>query len=304
MPQCQDHAAHHSVMIMILEVPFQDGRRETLRLCPSRTEAPHDHFVALRPRSINDAGPINAKGCRDHPRLSTIRDNWQLGDTRTRMIMKSSTSKKLLPSMLHATPAEVAAFRARLRDGCSGPEVHEATPEEVSAYRRHLADLPDDDDEAYRAFLRDVPDDDKPPTEIATRRAYLQSLPDSEKVLGFQGVERPEVMPDPRRYGGYAVPPGVPPDEADRAFGVIFDKIVAYLSSPDPLSPDPPYRVGRCRSCGAEDCFATAEPWAAKLIYRDGEVYLTGGFCCAHAADPKEHDWGPVANCAHPMLEK
>jgi hypothetical protein len=58
------------------------------------------------------------------------------------MIMKSPTSKKLLPSMLHATPAEVAAFRARLRDGSSGPEVHEATPEEVSAYRAHLALLP------------------------------------------------------------------------------------------------------------------------------------------------------------------
>ena len=207
--------------------------------------------------------------------------------------------------MLHATPAQVAAFRARLRVGWSGPEVHEATPEEVSAYRRHLADLPDDDDddEAYRAFLRDLPEDTRP-TGLAARRAYLQKLPDSEKVLGFQGIERPDMEPDPRRYGGYAVPPGVPRDEADRAFDVIFDKIMAYLSSPRPLSPDPPYRLGPCRSCRADDCLATTEPWATRLIYADGEVYLTGGFCCVHAADSTEHDWGQVANCAHPMLER
>ena len=78
-PQCQDHAAHHQCRDHDLEVPSQDGRRETPRLCPSRTEAPRDHFVALRPRSINDAGRSMPSKSRDHPRLPTIRDNCQLG---------------------------------------------------------------------------------------------------------------------------------------------------------------------------------------------------------------------------------
>jgi len=77
------------------------------------------------------------------------------------------------------------------------------------------------------------------------------------------------------------------------------DAIIAYLSSPIPNRPDPPCRVGPCRSCGAEDCFATASPWSAPLIYRDGEAYVSGGFCCAHRIG-----WSAIDGCAHPMIEK
>jgi hypothetical protein len=94
------------------------------------------------------------------------------------------------------------------------------------------------------------------------------------------------------------MPDGTPADEADQAFEEIADKIIAYLSSPVPSAPDPPYRVGPCRSCGAEDCYATAEPWAAPLTLIEGRAYITGGFCCAHRIE-----WSAVGNCAHPMIE-
>ena len=74
----------------------------------------------------------------------------------------------------------------------------------------------------------------------------------------------------------------VPAEEADLALEEIADKIIAYLSSPVPSAPDPPYNVGPCKSCGAEDCYATAEPWTAPLTLIDGKGYLTGGSCCAH----------------------
>ena len=70
---------------------------------------------------------------------------------------------------------------------------------------------------------------------------------------------------------------GHPPEEADLAFEEIADKIIAYLSSLVPSAPDPPYRVGPCKSCGAEDCYATAEPGAAPLTLIDGKGYITGG---------------------------
>jgi hypothetical protein len=95
------------------------------------------------------------------------------------------------------------------------------------------------------------------------------------------------------------VPPDTPPEEVDLAFEEIADKIIAYLSSPVPSAPDPPYRVGPCRSCGAEDCYATAEPWSAPMTLIEGRAYVTGGFCCAHRID-----WSAVGNCAHPMIEK
>ena len=48
----------------------------------------------------------------------------------------------------------------------------------------------------------------------------------------------------------YRVPPDTSPDKADLAFEELADKIIAYLSSPDPKSPDPPYKVGACRGRG------------------------------------------------------
>jgi hypothetical protein len=95
------------------------------------------------------------------------------------------------------------------------------------------------------------------------------------------------------------VPPDTPPEEVDLALEEIADKIIAYLSSPVPSAPDPPYRVGPCKSCGAEDCYATAEPWAAPLTLIDGKGYITGGFCCAHHIG-----WPAIGDCAHPMIEK
>jgi hypothetical protein len=95
------------------------------------------------------------------------------------------------------------------------------------------------------------------------------------------------------------VPPGTRPEKADLAFDQIADKIIAYLSSPVPSAPDPPYSVGPCRSCGAEDCYATAEPWAAPLTLIEGRAYITGGFCCAHRIG-----WPAIGDCAHPMIEK
>jgi hypothetical protein len=97
----------------------------------------------------------------------------------------------------------------------------------------------------------------------------------------------------------YQVPPDTPPDKAQTAFERLADRIVSYLSSPVPNAPDPPWRVGACVTCGKDDCFATAEPWAAKLIYLDGEAYVSGGLCC-------ERPWakGHQGRCAHPMVEK
>jgi hypothetical protein len=100
--------------------------------------------------------------------------------------------------------------------------------------------------------------------------------------------------------GSYRVPPDTPPDEAELAFEELADKIIAYLSSPDPKAPDPPYRVGACKACGAEDCYAIAEPWAAKLIYADGLGYISGGLCCAHRNGGC--DWSIVGECAHPIV--
>jgi hypothetical protein len=97
----------------------------------------------------------------------------------------------------------------------------------------------------------------------------------------------------------YRVPAGTPAEEADLALEEIADKIIAYLSSPVPSAPDPLYSVGPCKSCGAEDCYATAEPWAAPLTLIDGKAYITGGFCCAHHIG-----WPAIGDCAHPMTEK
>jgi hypothetical protein len=172
---------------------------------------------------------------------------------------------KLLPSLLNATASELAAFLARLRDGYCGPPIHEATPADLAA---------------YRAYLRDLQDD--PPGRPGFKRATR------------------EVMPDKIKYGGYQVPPGTPPDKADQAFDEIADKIIAYLSSPIPSQPDPPCYVGPCEACGKTDCFATASPWVAPLVYIDGTAYVTGGLCCFK-------DWGkkePMNHCAHPMIEK
>jgi hypothetical protein len=94
------------------------------------------------------------------------------------------------------------------------------------------------------------------------------------------------------------VPADPPSEEVDLAFEEIADKIIAYLSSPVPSAPDPPYRVGPCRSCGAEDCYATAEPWSAPLTLIEGRAYVTGGFCWAHRIE-----WSAVGNCGHPMIE-
>ena len=94
----------------------------------------------------------------------------------------------------------------------------------------------------------------------------------------------------------YRAPAGTPADKADEAFETVADAIVAYLSSPIPSEPNPPFQVGHCRSCEADDCFATAEPWAAPLTYIDGQAYVTGGFCCAH-----EVGWDRIGDCAHPM---
>jgi hypothetical protein len=153
----------------------------------------------------------------------------------------------------------------------------------MSVYRAHLA------------FLPPLPND---PAEKAAYCTHLRNLADDEKIPGFPRVKQSEVVHDKIKHGGYDVPAGTPLDKADRAFDVIFDKIMAYLSSPDPLSPDPPYRVGACKSCGKEDCFATAEPWAAPLIYSDGEAYIGGGLCCADRW--REEDFH--SDCAHPMV--
>jgi hypothetical protein len=97
----------------------------------------------------------------------------------------------------------------------------------------------------------------------------------------------------------YRVPAGTPAEEADLALEEIADKIIAYLSSPVPSAPDPPYSVGPCKSCGAEDCYATAEPWTAPVTLIDGKAYITGGFCCAHHTG-----WAAIGDCAHPVIEK
>jgi hypothetical protein len=76
------------------------------------------------------------------------------------------------------------------------------------------------------------------------------------------------------------LPPDTPSEEADLAFEKIADKIIAYLSSP------------------AEDCYATAEPWAAPLTLIEGKGYITGGFCCAHHIG-----WPAIGDCAHPMMK-
>jgi hypothetical protein len=55
----------------------------------------------------------------------------------------------------------------------------------------------------------------------------------------------------------FAAPPGTPPDQAERAFDEMADKIIAYLSSPVPSAPDPPYRVGPCTACGKDDCWVS-----------------------------------------------
>jgi hypothetical protein len=100
-----------------------------------------------------------------------------------------------------------------------------------------------------------------------------------------------------RLRDSYWVPPGTPSDKADLVFEELADKIIAYLSSPDPKAPDPPYYVGSCRSCGAEDCHAIAAPWASKLIYCEGGAYVSGGLCCAHHIG-----WSAMGRCAHPMV--
>jgi hypothetical protein len=82
-----------------------------------------------------------------------------------------------------------------------------------------------------------------------------------------------------------------------RAFHEMADKIIAYLSSPIPSAPDPPYCVGPCKSCGSDDCFAIAELWAAPSIYIDGKAYITAGLCCAHHVG-----WAAIDDCAHPMV--
>ena len=96
----------------------------------------------------------------------------------------------------------------------------------------------------------------------------------------------------------YQVPPDAPADKVETAFERLPDLIVSYLSSPVPSAPDPPCRVGACITCGKDDCFATAEPWAAKLVYLDGEAHVSGGLCC-------ERPWakGHRGRCAHPMVE-
>jgi len=70
----------------------------------------------------------------------------------------------------------------------------------------------------------------------------------------------------------FKVPPDTPSDEADLASEELADKIIAYVSSPDPKAPDPPYRVGPSKSCDG-DCYATAEPWAALLILIEAKAY-------------------------------
>jgi hypothetical protein len=50
---------------------------------------------------------------------------------------------------------------------------------------------------------------------------------------------------------------GHAPDQAERAFDEMADKIIAYLSSPIPSAPDPPYRVGPCTACGKDDCWVS-----------------------------------------------
>jgi hypothetical protein len=94
----------------------------------------------------------------------------------------------------------------------------------------------------------------------------------------------------------YTVPKNTP-SKADLAFEELADKIIAYLSSPIPSAPDPPYHVGPCWSCSNDDCFAIAEPWAAPSIYSDGKAYITGGLCCAHHVG-----WAATDDCAHPMV--
>jgi len=77
----------------------------------------------------------------------------------------------------------------------------------------------------------------------------------------------------------YQVPPDTPPDKAETAFERLADLIVSYLNSPVQVRLNPPCRIGACITCGKDDCFTTAEPWAAKLIYLDGEAYVSGWLC-------------------------
>jgi hypothetical protein len=56
------------------------------------------------------------------------------------------------------------------------------------------------------------------------------------------------------------VPPSWPADEPWVAqWRTEQEDIYAGVVDPDPKSPDPLYKVGACKSCGAEDCYATAE---------------------------------------------
>jgi hypothetical protein len=115
----------------------------------------------------------------------------------------------------------------------------------------------------------------------------------------------------------YRVPPRASVRKADQAFEILADQIIAYLSSPIPSQPDPGYRVGACIACGKTDCFASAEPWAAPLVYRDGQAFISGGFCCTHAVDADDPEFDQLSKttergtdlrqaladrCAHPMV--
>jgi hypothetical protein len=79
--------------------------------------------------------------------------------------------------------------------------------------------------------------------------------------------------------GSYTVPPDTPPDKAETAFERLADLIVSYLSSRFHMRQTLLVGQGVCITCGKDDCFATAEPWAARLIYLDGEAYVLGGLC-------------------------
>ena len=70
------------------------------------------------------------------------------------------------------------------------------------------------------------------------------------------------------------VPADTPPEEVDLAFEGDRRQDHRLSEFPGSECPDPPYRVGPCKSCGAEDCYATAEPWAAPLTLIDGKGYI------------------------------